>query len=108
MKKFRDCDFQLETGDVAFLDFVKAEGSLKLERISFDGHGCCGCAEKGVPPMDRADAQRLLALVESGVLDQPVVRKLVVKYCEQIKGTLWTGGTSLEDALEEHGLLRYE
>ena len=102
VEKFRDCDFQLLTGDVAFLDFVKVDpDTLKLVRASFDGHGCCNCAEQ-VTVMDVMDAVKLLAMAQAGNIDQPLCRKIVVNYCEQQKAVLW------EDALEEHGLLRLE
>ena len=101
-RSFRECAFQLQTGDVAVLDFVNAEpNTLKLVRASFDGYGCCDCAER-VTTMNSGDAQKLIAMVETGELDQPTCRKIVVHYCRQQKAALW------EDALEEHGLLRYE
>ena len=109
VEKFRECEFQLVTGHEAYLDFARADpGTLVLVRASFDGYGCCDCGKKGAASMDGADAKRLLAMVESGELDQPAVRKIVVKYCEQVKATPWASGYTIEGALEEHGLLRYE
>ena len=99
--RFRECDFQLVTGDVAYLDWVKVKGGgLKLVRASFDGYGCCRCGDH-VSTMNATEAAALLAILKAKEIDQAACRAIVVKYCVQNKGALW------EDALEEHGLLRF-
>ncbi len=103
-QNFRTCEFQLATGDVAFLDFNKAEpNTLTLARASFDGHGCwSNVASLPQPNMDPEDASELLAMVAANAIDQPRCRKIVVKYLTANKDVMW------EDALTEHGCLNYE
>ena len=89
---------------MAFLDFNKAEpNTLTLACASFDGHGCwSNHASLPQPNMDLEDASELLAMVSANAIDQARCRKIVVKYLTANKSVMW------EDALTEHGCLRYE
>ena len=96
--KTRPCDFVLSADDGIFADFAKQETTVKLLRISFDGYGCCDCANVAV--MDEHDAKELLAWVNLGTIsDQARCRSIIARYCTQNKGVIW------EDAIKEYELL---
>lgn len=97
--KTRPCDFVLTIDDGSiFADFAKQGTTVKLLCISFDGYGCCNCANADA--MDENDAKELLAWVEANsISDQDRCRSIVAEYCTQNKGVIW------EDALKEYELL---
>merc|ERR1712176_383381 len=99
---FRECNFQLCTGDCIYADFFADDDSaVKLLRISFDGYGCCDCTN--VNMMDENDAKELLAWVNARrISDQDRCDKIMARYCTQNKEVIW------EDALKEYELFVYD
>ena len=99
--KTRPCDFVLSTDDCIFADFAKQGTTVKLLRISFDGYGCCDCANVNV--MDKKDAKELLAWVNAAsISDQDRCRQIVARYYTQNKDVIW------EDALKQYELFVHD
>lgn len=100
--KTRQCDFVLSINDgCVFADFAKHEKTVKLLQISFDGHGCCDCANVNV--MDEKDAKELLAWVNAAsVSDQARCHSIIARYCTQNMGVIW------QAALREYELLVHD
>lgn len=96
----RPCDFCLSLQeDSVFADFnVDEEGRVKLQRISFDGFGCCN-AHGSLKKMNSGDSRLLLNSVRSESLEDGRVGAALRTYFEENSEVIW------RDALEFHGLL---
>jgi hypothetical protein len=95
----RPCRFCLclQSGSV-FADFdVDPDGRVYAVRVSFDGFGCCA-APADIGRMNATDSERLLTMVERGVVDA-TASSLLQTYFRQNRHALWA------DALAVHALL---
>jgi len=94
----RPCRFCLSLqDDSVFADFdVDEEGHAFLQRISFDGYGCCSGEFR---KMALADSRILIDSVERGVVQDPKIEVVLRTYFEENAGVIWG------DALATHELL---
>lgn len=97
----RACRFSLcLQGGCVFADFnLDQDGRVYLERISYDGYGCCSI-DGEVERMPLDDSRSLMKLVNADDVDRDEAREILYRYFHLIKDEIWS------DALEEHGLLK--
>jgi hypothetical protein len=95
----RPADYYLGClGGSVFMDFENCDGErIRLIRISFDGYGCCDLGKDAIP-MNKADSQAFLEIIESLLSDQMMLATIVKKTISSNKDLIW------EDALNEYGL----
>ena len=80
-----------------FADFdVDDEDRVVLQRISFDGYGCCDGEFK---KMSLDDSRMLIDAVERGGVAGPKIEVVLRTYFENNVDVIWS------DALATHGLL---
>lgn len=80
-----------------FADFdVDEEGRVYLQRISFDGYGCCN---GGFAKMGADDSRLLIESVDRGTVSTSEVETLLRTYFAANANVIW------RDALASHGLL---
>jgi hypothetical protein len=94
----RPCRFclSLQGGNV-FADFdVDDEGRAFLQRISFNGYGCCRGEFK---KMSIDDSRILLSAIERGTASGPKTEALLRAYFQENADVIW------RDALTTHDLL---
>src|SRR5215831_18559886 len=94
----RPCRFCLSLqGGSVFADFdVDHEGHVFVQRISFDGYGCCRGEFKR---MSIDDSRILLSAIESGAAGGPKIEALLRSYFQENADVIW------RDALTTHELL---
>jgi hypothetical protein len=79
-----------------FADFdVDEEGCVFLQRISFDGFGCCSGEFRTMTP---EDSSRVLAAVERGEVEEATLEGVFRRYFRAHSGEIWP------DALASHDL----
>jgi hypothetical protein len=96
--KTRQCSFHFyfyTPGGMIVSDWTEKDDALILERISFDGYGCC---TDQFSTMNAFDSQFILALIKSDHIknNQEVIARLKTYFSIN---PIWT------DALKKHGLL---
>jgi hypothetical protein len=94
----RPCRFCLSLqDDSVFADFdVDEEGHAFLQRISFDGYGCCSGEFK---KMALDDSRVLIESVERGAVHDPKIEVVLRTYFKENADVIWS------DALADHELL---
>lgn len=94
----RPCRFCLSLqGGSVFADFdVDDDGHVFLQRISFDGYGCC-CGEFKKMSID--DSRILLSAVKRGAVGVPKIEALLHTYFQENADVIW------RDAMTTHELL---
>jgi hypothetical protein len=79
-----------------FADFdVDGADCVFLQRISFDGFGCCDGQFQTMSP---EDSRRVLAAVERGAVDEAELEAAFRRYFRANSGKIWS------DALASHDL----
>jgi hypothetical protein len=94
----RPCRFclSLQEGSV-FADFdIDDEERVFLQRISFDGYGCC---DGEFRKMSLEDSRILIEAVERGAVADPKIEVVLRTYFEENADVIWS------DALADHELL---
>jgi hypothetical protein len=94
----RPCRFCLcLQGGSVFADFdVDDQGRAFLQRISFDGYGCCHGEFKKMSP---DDSRVLLSAIERGETNGPRIEVLLRTYFQENADVIW------RDALASYELL---
>ena len=98
----RPCEFCLALqGGSVFADFGLDENDqLYLERISFDGYGCCVPSWEGEPTkIESAISQQLLEKVKDGKVGTADVARILQSYFVNCGEAIWV------DALQSHKLI---
>lgn len=90
MPKTRPADFYLGCLDgCIFMDFgLTDKGCISLLRISFDGFGCCGLGDSGVP-MSKEDSELFIKTYKRKELNQEVMTLLVKKTIQANETHIW-------------------
>ncbi len=93
----RPCLFCVSFRDGSvFADFdVDEDGCVFLQRISFDGFGCCDGRFQTMTP---EDSSRVLAAVERGHVEDVELEEVFRRYFRANSGEIWS------DALASHDL----
>lgn len=97
MVESRPCDFCLclQEGSV-FADFDIDDDRVVLQRISFDGYGCC---EGEFRKMSLEDSHTLIEAIERGAVADPKIEVVLRTYFGENEDLIWS------DALATHDLL---
>jgi hypothetical protein len=101
MQETRPADYYIGCLDgCVFIDFNRTNNNcICLQRISFDGYGCC---ELDGFPMSKEDSKLFIDTYMEENLDQEVLTKLVIKTIKNNKQQIW------QDALKEFHLMEDE
>jgi hypothetical protein len=87
-------------GGSVFADFnIDSDDRVYLERISFDGYGCCA-TEGNVARMPVDESHTLVNLVNTDDVNRDEVRDILYRYFDQNQNAI------SRDALKEHELLK--
>ncbi len=99
MPSSRPADYYLVFLDgCIFIDFNRRGNLIALERISFDGYGCCNVGNQSFP-MDEKDSMIFKKMMNSEIINQDVLTTIVKKTIADNKHFIW------EDALKEYKLI---
>ncbi len=96
MPKTRIADFYLGCLDSSvFIDFnLNSNGQIYVQRISFDGYGCCEIENSKT--LDQRDSTKFVEEMNKETIDQTTIKRLVKSLIELNSENIWT------DALEEY------
>lgn len=99
MPQTRKADFYLGCLDGSvFIDFnLNKNNEIYLQRISFDGYGCCEIENSKA--LDYRDSIKFVEEINKETIDQKTIEQLVRRLIEINSEQIWT------DALEEYELL---
>lgn len=98
MPKSRKADYQLGCLDSSvYIDFNRTvENRILLQRISFDGYGCCNLDEQA-NHLNTEDSQKFIEELKNEELNQEIITKLVKEAIKLNQKHIWI------DAIEEYG-----
>lgn len=99
MPQTRKADFYLGCLDSSvFIDFcLHSNGQIYLQRISFDGYGCCEIENSKT--LDQQDSIKFIEEMNKETIDQNTIELLVKSLIDLNSENIWT------DALEEYKLI---
>lgn len=100
MPDSRPADYYLGCLDgCVFMDFDNCENErIRLNRISFDGYGCCNLENKAIP-MNTSDSKAFKQIIATQLSDEPLLTKIIKDTISNNSDLIW------KDALKEYGLI---
>ena len=82
-----------------FMDFSTSDDkTLRLERISFDGYGCCNIGDKAIS-LNIQDANTFRSIVQDTIKDQVLLEIIIKRAISLNVEHIWT------DALQHYKLI---